>query len=341
MTHLGPRPTRRQVLGGAAGVGVTAVGLALWAGGVPLAGRGARAEPPLVGYLLPVFEEEARTTVTAFRDGLGEQGLVEGRDVRLVVRFGEGRPERLPDLAAELLGLQVRVIVAFGGTPTLAARQATDRVPIVSINGPDLVAAGWARSLARPGGNVTGLTASTEVKATKNVELLTETVPAARRLTYLANSSLGVAEGDAIATAAAQLGLELLVGDVQTQGELEPAFERARAWGADLLYAQNVIPLNVPRERLPELARRTRLPAAAGARQWVAAGFLLGYEPNVLGMVRRGARHVARILGGADPAELPIERPAAYELVVNRGTLAHLGLTLPPHVAAQVTEWVG
>jgi putative tryptophan/tyrosine transport system substrate-binding protein len=332
--------SRRRWVAGMAGVGLTAAaGVGLWRV-VPLLSQ-ARAEPPLIGYLAPVAEEEAMASAVLFRDGLREQGLVEGRDLRLSFRYADGRPERLPGLVAELLALPVRMLVTIGGTPTQAARQTTDRVPIVMINAPDPVAAGWATSWAQPGGNITGLRAFVGEQNAKAVDLLVEIVPTARRLAYFSNLSLVTPTHDIVAAGAAQHALELLVGDVRVPADLEPALERVVAGGADLLIAHNVIPLNVPRERLPELARRARLPAASSAGAWTVAGFLLSYAEDNAHLFRRAAWYVARILEGVPPGELPIERPTVFQLAVNRATAAQLGLTIPEHVAAQVEDWIG
>lgn len=209
-----------------------------------------------------------------------------------VLGYAEGQPERLPGLAAELLELGVRVIVAGGNTGTLAARQATDRVPIVSVNGlADPVAQGFVASLARPGGNLTGVVSAGGTYA-KSAELLAEAVPTGRRLAYLGNVSTSTSPHGEVTGAAADFGLDVLVMDVPTQDRLEPAFEQAVAWGADLLTAQSVIPLNVNPNQLPSLALRARLPAASSAsgRPWVEAGFLLHTEATVRPRltVRRG-----------------------------------------------------
>ncbi len=223
---------RRQFLAGAAGLGATAAGLAVWASGTPLSGR-ARSEPPLIGWLAPGAEAEDLGQ-TPFRDGLREQGLIEGENLRIAWRYAEGRPERLPGLVAELLEMRVAVLVAGGNTPTQAARRATDRVPIVSINGADPVAQGFAASLARPGGNLTGVGGTrAEALYQKAAELLADVVPDARRLAYLGNLT-GSGTGsphEAVAEVAAQRGLQVLIEDVPSQTEVEMV-SSGRASGA-------------------------------------------------------------------------------------------------------------
>ncbi|HEY3058235.1 MAG TPA: ABC transporter substrate-binding protein [Chloroflexota bacterium] len=331
---------RRQLLAGAAGIGATAAGLVVLRGGGVPQPRWTRADPPLIGWVAPINEAEDRG-VAAFRDGLREQGLIEGENLRVAWRYAEGQPERLPGIMGELLELGVRVIVAAGNTPTQAARSATDRVPIVSINGANPVAQGFATSLARPGGNLTGVGGSTgEALYQKAAELLAEAVPAARRLAYIGNLVASGSPHKAVAAVAAQRGLEALVEDVPAQADVEPAFERVLAWGADLLVAQNVIPVNARREQLPELALRAGVPTASSAVVWVEAGLLLAHDYDRLAVARRGAWYVARILDGADPGVLPFEQPTAFVFAVNRATLARLGLSLPEHVALQVTDWL-
>ena len=253
------RPTRRQFLVGASALGGAAVGLSLLGGDAPWLGPPA---VPLIGYVSPrLVGHDAATE--AFREGLREYGLVEGENISVEWRFGAGQPERLPALVAELLELGVRMVVTSGGTPAQAARRVTDRVPIVMIEVPDPVAAGWAASYARPGGNVTGIRGVIEgtthqadrAAGGDRAESASPGLPPQCGLT-------AADEHQAVADAAARAGLELLVVQVETEAHLEPAVEQARTWGADLLTALYVIPLNVPVERLPTLVRRARLPAS-------------------------------------------------------------------------------
>jgi putative ABC transport system substrate-binding protein len=213
----------------------------------------------------------------------------------------------------------------------------------VSVNGlADPVAQGFVASLARPGGNLTGVVSVGGTYA-KSAELLAEAVPTGRRLAYLGNVSTSSSPHGEVTEAAAGRGLDVLVVDVPTHDRLEPAFEQAVAWGADLLTAQSVIPLNVNANQLPSLALRAQLPAASSAsgRPWVEGGFLLHYGGDNTASPHRAAWYVARILAGADPGDLPFERIGTARLTVNRATLTYLGLTLPEHVAVQVTDWVG
>jgi putative ABC transport system substrate-binding protein len=314
------------------------------AAGVGIATRSRLSTPneALVGYVFNGSQSDPRAVLIrdAFRDGLRGEGLVEGSNLRVEWRFLEGRNELMPDTFAELIRMGVRVLVAGGGTTINAAHQATDRVPIVAIGGGDLVAGGLAQSLARPGGNITG-SAQPAIELTgKQVEILTDVVPGARRLAWITNLAVSSQTTRGMVEAAKHLNLELLPLDVQQETQLEPAFERAAAWGAEILGANNVVPLNLRRDVLPRLALRWQLPAAGAALEWVQAGLLLSYTASAYELGYRGAHYVARILNGADPAELPIDHPTVFDLVVNRSTLEYLGLRLPPHVAAQVTNWI-
>jgi putative ABC transport system substrate-binding protein len=323
-------------------LGVSTAGLVLLGGCGPFPGQ-APLKVPLIGYLSgnTADNPSQQTAISALRDGLREQGLIEGRDLVIEFRFADGQRERLPALVAELIRIGVRVIVTNGPTSTSAARQLTDRVPIVMFAVGDPVAAGWVASLARPGGNITG-TASVGLVA-KRVELLAAVVPAARRLANLTNLSSAGAEmdRDEVAAAAERLGMQVLVLDARTPGDIEPPFERATTWGADAVLVWNTAPFSAP-TRAPVLGHlaRSRLPAISTNRAWVEGALLMMFEDDERQRGRRTAPYVARILKGADPAEMPIDRGTDFELTVNRTTLANLGLTMPPDVAAQVTEWL-
>jgi putative ABC transport system substrate-binding protein len=337
------RLSRRAFMIRAVEVGASTAGLVVLGSCGLIPGR-APPKMPLIGYLNnnTAGDPQQAAQIEAFHEGLREQGLVEGQNLLIAWRFSEGQTERLPALVTELIGLGVRLIVTNGATATGAARQVTDRVPIVIFAAGDPVAPGWVASLARPGGNVTGAAGFSVEQTVKGVELLAAVAPAARRLAYLTNlSSVGEDRmSDAIAVAADQLGLQLLVLDVRTQAEIEQAFERARVWGAEALNVLNSQPFNSQRALVVAQVARSRLPASSAARAYVEAGLLMSFATDLRERGRRVAPYVTRILNGADPAELAIDRPTKFELVVNRTTLVNLGLSVPPDVAAQVTEWI-
>ncbi len=330
------RVRRRTVLLGAS---AAAAGLIALSRGARLPGLAPK-RPPLIGFVANVGIDDTslQDTVDGLRQGLRENGLVEGEDVRIEWRFAEGNNDLMPGLVAELLDLDVQLIVAGGGAPSFAVRQSA-RVPIVAIGGGGLPLG--AASLSRPGGNVTGVIFPEQLQ-TKALEALKEVLPAARRLAYMSNPTNRSARPEVVVAEARQLQFEdLLTLDINTQDDLGPAFERASAWHADALLAQNVVPLNTPRGLLPSLALRWRLPAASQSVAWTDAGLLLSYSGSLWHAAHRAGWYAARILSGANTAEFPIEVTTVYDLTINRGTLERLGIIFPPNVAAQVTRWVG
>jgi putative ABC transport system substrate-binding protein len=326
---------RRNVLLGAAAVcGAAALGLVVQS-------RQAGTRRPVIGFLSNVGEADAVKVRDGLREGLRKEGLVEGDNVRIEWRFADGDNERLPRLTQELLDLGAEVIVTTGATVPPVARQATDRVPIVATGG-DLVTLGLAASYARPGGNMTGVSQRAAELNSKIIESLVDIVPGTRRMANMANLSVvgGRPTGDSVLAAAARLGLEVLTLDIQRAADLETAFQQAADWQADILYASNTVPLNVPRELVPKLGLQWRMPTGSTAREWVESGSLLAYSTAGQYLGARAAWYVARILNGANPAELPIEIASVFDLVINRTTLERLGLNVPAHVASQVTEWL-
>jgi putative tryptophan/tyrosine transport system substrate-binding protein len=299
---------------------------------------------PLVGFL-SIGGGDSPTGAAklgGLLDGLVEQGLVEGRDLVIEYRYAEGMPERLPELAAQLVSLGVRVIVTGGPSMTDAARQVTDRIPIVMMGGPDPVVAGWAVSLARPGGNITGTTNAAEQLSARGTQILATLAPATRRLAAFNNLSLAGEEPlrDAVAGAAKLLGLQFLSLDLRVGTDIDPAFERARAWGMDAAFISALPPMNAQYQKVLAHVAQSQVPAISNQRFWVDDGLLMMIMSSQREHGLRGAEYVARILRGADPAEMPISRATQFELLVNTTTLAKLGLIMPTEVEIQVTEWV-
>jgi putative ABC transport system substrate-binding protein len=277
-------------------------------------------------------------------EGLRELGYVEGRNVVFERRFAEGRQERLPALAAELVQLKVDVIVT-GSNPAIAAvKQVTATIPVVMAVSRDPVGAGFIASLARPGGNITGLAndATPEIIG-KNLELLKEAAPRVSRVAFLWNPvppGAGTTK-NAVESAARRLGLTLQSVEVRGPNEFESAFAamvRERANG--VVVATDPV-LVGPRSRVVDLAARSRLPAVYGLREFAEAGGLMSYGPNIADQFRRAAIYVDKVLKGAKPADLPVEQPTKFELVINLKTAKALGLTIPPSLllrADQVIE---
>jgi ABC-type uncharacterized transport system substrate-binding protein len=296
---------------------------------------------PRIGFLGVTTPSDRPSLLDAFRQGLRELGWVEGRNIVIDYRFAEGRLDRLPDLAAELIRLKVNVIVSFGTQGVTAAKHATETIPIVMIGVRDPVGTGLIASLARPGGNVTGVSGSAGLEiVAKQLELLKETVPKAHRVAILSNPSnayhrLAIRE---VNVAAQSLGVQLQLLEARGPNEFDGAFAAmAKERVGALLVVSDVI-FNDHRTRLADLAARTRLPAAYGVRESVEAGGLMSYGTSFLDLHWRSAAYVDKILKGAKPADLPVEQPTKFELVINLKTAKALGLTVPPMLIARADE---
>ncbi len=280
----------------------------------------------------------------AFVHGLRDLGWVDGRNLIIEHRSAEGRPERLPALLREVVALPVDVIVTGGGAMALAARQATDTIPIVAI-GPDLVTMGLAQSLARPGGNVTGLTfdAGPAVSG-KRLEFLKRAVPAAKRITLIRRRiTPGQPPWSAqTGEAARALGLVLSVLEVDSPEDLDAAFvamsRTTSATRPDAIWCADTPVIIGNRDRIIAFAARARLPTLFGLRLFVDSGGLMSYGTNFAETERRAAQYVDKILKGAKPAEMPIEQPTRFEFVINLKTAAALGITIPKAVLLAADE---
>jgi len=282
--------------------------------------------------------------IDAFRQGLRDLGWVEGRNIVIEYRWAEGRIDRLAVLAKELVQLKVDVIAA-GPTPAaIAARDATRAIPIVGISLAEPVAVGLIRSLARPGGNVTGTTYGVDTGIFgKQLELLKDVAPKAARvavLTNLANSPSQPLILDSIKATARSLGLQLQVLEARAPGEFDRAFAVMVSEGAGALHLPGDPMHFLHRARLADLALKNRLPSMSTQWQWTEAGGLMSYGPSVPDMYRRSATYVDKILKGAKPADLPVEQPTKFELVINLRTAKALGLTIPPSVLARADELI-
>src|SRR5215831_14976333 len=296
---------------------------------------------PRIGYLRLTFPSDRPLLLDAFRQGLRELGWVEGQNIVIDYRYAEGRVDRLPGLAAELVRLKVDVIVSFGTQGVTAAKNATEQIPIVMIAVRDPVGTGLIASLARPGGNVTGVsgTAGLEMFA-KQLELLKETVAKIRRVAILSNPTnayhqLAIRE---LNVAARSLGVQLQLLEARGPNEFDGAFAAMAKERVGALLVLSDVMLNSHRTRLADLAARNRLPAVYGVRESVEVGGLMSYGPSFLDLYRRAATYVDKILKGAKPAELPVERPTKFELVISMKTAKALGLTIPQSVLLRADE---
>jgi putative ABC transport system substrate-binding protein len=301
----------------------------------------AAAQAPVVvrriGVLSQVSTSDAARWHQAFRAGLRELGWIEGANLAIEYRYADGKSDRLPDLAAELVRMKVEVIVTSFTSATLAARNATKAIPIVMVAAADPVASGLVRSEAKPGGNVTGLSQLISELGGKRLELLAAIVPKLSRVAVLWDSrSLSSTHyWKALQEPARRLGLELHSLEIGSAGDLEPAFQdatRARA-GALLVTGAPVITTN--ERRIADLAVKARLPSTAIGAEFANAGGLATYGPDRADLYRRAAAYVDKILKGAIPGDLPVEQPTKFELVINLATAKALGLTIPPAVLRQ------
>jgi len=300
------------------------------------AARAVRAQPALkvwrVGYLGDgPRAERLRINLEPFRDGLRELGYVEGQNLVIVERWTEGRAQQLPELAAELVRLKVDVIVTHGVRGTKAAQEATKTIPIVAAVMPDPVAAGLVASLARPGGNTTGMSDQVTELAEKEIEILREALPHARRITFLWNEGNPGAKltFDQTRKASQKLGLASEAVGITDPIQIEPAIARAAGNRADALVVIHDILTVSHRARIAEAALKHRLPTICGSSPFVDAGGLIAYAPNLPSLFKRAAVFVDRILRGAKPGDIPIEQPTRFELRVNLKTAKAINLTIP------------
>ena len=287
-----------------------------------------------IGFLVPGSASSYAGRIEAFRRGLRDLGYVEGRDIAIEYRYADGKLERLPNFAAELLRLKSDLIVVAGTDTTAAAKKATKEIPIVMTNAGDPVRAGFVASLARPGGNITGLASNPSGLYGKRLELLKEALPKLNRLAILTDpqgptSDAAIKETEA---AAQTLGLKVQVLEVRTADDIEEAFRVATIGGVDALVVLNSSFANFHQKRIADVAVKSRLPAMYNTEE---AGFFMSYEVNRLELFRHAATYVDKILKGAKPADLPVEQPTKFELVINLKTAKQIGLTIPPNVLAR------
>ena len=276
--------------------------------------------------------------IEGFRHGLQELGYVDGRDVVVELRVTDGSLHQLPQLAEELVHLNVDVIVASAATAALAVKRATATTPIVFVGVVDPVELGLVPSLARPGGNITGLATNSVDVAGKRLELLRETVPRLRRVAVLwhADNPTNPIQLKGAQAAARTLGLQLDPVSIQKLTDLDSATKALR--GVDGLLLLESPFFTTHRARFAELAVRSRLPAIYGQREYVDAGGLMSFGTDFRDLYRRAARYVDKIFKGAKPTNLPVEQPTKFELVINLKTAKALGLTIPPSILARVDE---
>ena len=335
---LGTAVRRRQFLQG--GLALAGLSLGVGCARLPTLASGS-SRAPRVGFLVAGGGGEPALDLDPFRRGLAELNLVEGRDVALEVRYAEGRLDRLDRLARELVVLPVAVIVARGAAAIRAAKGATDTTPIVmTAGGGDPVGAGLVASLAHPGGNVTGLSNLQAELSAKRLELLRAVRPGLASVGFLWTPSLPDRTREFADTEAAarSFGIGLRALEVSRPDDLAGALEVVIQEHLDALIVQTNNLLSPLRGQIAEFALGHRLPTATQNREYVVAGGLMYYGPDISDIFRRAATYVDKILKGASPANLPVEEPTTFDFVVNLQTAQALGLTIPQTVLAQATE---
>ena len=292
-----------------------------------------------IGFLGPLSEQTQLPWTTAFLKGLRDHGWIEGTTISIDYRWAEGRSDRLAELAAELVQRNVGVIVTAGTEPTLAVKQATASIPIVFAAAGDPVGTGLVGSLARPGGNVTGLSNQSADINGKRIDLLREAVPGLRKLAVMANigSPIGVLEIREVEDAGRTSGLEVVRLEIRNAEDIGPAIETAKG-RADALIVVTEALANTNRMRLNTLALAARLPTMHGTRTYVEAGGLMSYGADYNDLFRRAAGYVDKILRGARPRDLPVEQPTTFALVINLTTAKALGVQIPPMLLARADE---
>jgi putative tryptophan/tyrosine transport system substrate-binding protein len=320
---------RRKFLGTLGGA------VAAW----PLAARAQQPAMPVIGFIVAGTPLSHGQWVAAFVQRLRELGWIEGRTIAIEYRWGEGRNERFAEIAVEFVRRKVDVIVTSATAAVVVAKQATSVIPIVFAAAGDPVGTGLVASLARPGGNITGLSIQQTDVAAKRLELLREVVPGLGRLAILANvgSPSAVLDMREVQATARTLGLEVIASEIQRGEDIAPAFEALKG-RADAFYVCIDPLVGTHRIRINTLALAKRLPTMHGSREFVEAGGLMSYGPNVADLFRRAGDYVDKILRGAKPGDLPVEQPTKFDLVINLTTAKALGLTLPETLLARADE---
>jgi putative ABC transport system substrate-binding protein len=297
---------------------------------------------PRIGYLDPGTASASAVLVDAFRQELRKLGWVDGKNITIDYRFAEQKTERLPELAADLVRLKVDVIVSASSTSALAAKSATTTIPIVMTQSADPVGAGLVASLARPGGNVTGLSTLSPELTTKRLEILKDAVPRLSRVGLVRTPVGGIGQDLQMKELrAAALALKLKLEEIETQPEpkgLESAFQTAKQKQVNAIITTVNRPFFGERKRIVELAGKYRLPAIYFSKEFVDEGGLMSYGSDYTDLYRRAAVYVDKILKGAKPADLPVQQATKFEFVINLEAAKQIGLTIPPDVLARANK---
>jgi ABC-type uncharacterized transport system substrate-binding protein len=306
----------------------------------PLAARAQQAgKLPTVGFIVPTTLSAEAQRVAAFSQRLRELGWIEGRNIAIDFRTGEGQPERLSELATELVRLKVDVIVSYSTPAIIAAKQATSVIPIVFAASGDPLGTGLVASLARPGGNVTGFSLQQRDLGGKRIELLREALPALRQLAIMADfgNPFATLEIGEVHARAGALGLDSVKAEIKQAGDIAPAFAAFKG-RVQALYMVASPLMNANRLRINTWALAAHLPTIFGTREGVEAGGLMSYGPNIVDLFRRSADIIDKILRGTKPGDIPVEQPTRFDLVLNMITAHALGLDIPPTLLARADD---
>ena len=293
---------------------------------------------PKIGYLSTGSATTDDPRIEAFRQGLRDLGHVEGKNINIDFRYAEGVAERLPELAEELVRLNVDVILTPGTLAVQAAKQATTTIPIIFPGVADPVAFGFVASLARPGGNITGLTNYSPELSGKRVELLKEALPRITRVAVLRDPRQAPDSFKETQIAGQSLALKLQSLEIRNAADVETAFSAMKKERADAFITLPHAVVTFHRKQILALAEKGRLPSTHGDRQWVEAGGLMSYGPDTIAIYRRAASYVDKILKGVKPADLPVEQPTKFEFVINLKTSKQIGVTILPNVLARADK---
>jgi putative tryptophan/tyrosine transport system substrate-binding protein len=301
------------------------------AAAMPIVARAQQPKPPTIGYFGATAAAAEKSRTDAFVQRLSELGWIDGHTVAIEYRWGESRTERFSEIASDLVRLRVDIILATSIAAALACKQATAIIPIVFPLAGDPLGTGLVTSLARPGGNVTGLSNQAADLAGKRLEVLREVNPGLRKLAVLANAEYPgrISEIADIQTAARTLGLDVAAFEIRPAGDIASVFNAMRKEGAEALYVVGDTFMNSNRARISALAMQARLPTICVAREYVEAGGLMSYGANIPHLFARAAELVDKILRGTKSGDIPVEQPTKFELVVNLKTAKALGLAIP------------
>ena len=294
---------------------------------------------PRLGVLL-FSNPQSDPQMAAIRRGLTDLGYVEGRNIVIEYRYAEGHLDRLPILAGQLVGLQPTVILAIGGDVSPTAKKVDERIPLVFVSSADPEQLGLVESLRRPGGIATGVTLLQDALASKRLELLKEAAPRISKVAFLWNPDHPDNEQRAAQVAARALGLQLHLVEVRNTNDFDAAFRAADNAGADSLYVVSSRQTVLNIKRIVQFATTNRIPLAGGWGAWAKEGGLFSYGPDAIAIAARAAHYIDKIFKGANPADLPVEQPSKFELIVNLTTAKALGLTIPYSLLSRADELI-